>query len=350
MPDRAGASRRDPVVVVDIATKYAPVGVSGGRVLGSGNFGTAKLFKSRATGDLVAIKYIQRGEKIDDNVKRELQNHRLLTHPNIVRFIEVLLTEQHLAIVMEYAAGGELFDRILSAGKFSEPEARYFFQQLISGVAHCHAKGVAHRDLKLENTLLDGGEVPRLKICDFGYSKNSLIDSDPKSTVGTPAYIAPEVLDRRAYDGKTADVWSCGVTLYVMLCGRYPFEDRKDPRNIRSTFQKIKTCDYTIPSTVKISDACLDLIQRIFVVDASKRIDIAGIRSHPWFMTNLPTELLDIERADDLNAASGMTMEDIITIVEEAKTPFKEFDSARESMHDDDQDTEMLSNEFDDEF
>ncbi|GAU19134.1 hypothetical protein TSUD_79570 [Trifolium subterraneum] len=177
---------------------------------------------------------------------------------------QVLVTPTHLAIVMEYAAGGELFERICSAGRFSEDEARYFFQQLISGVSYCHSMEICHRDLKLENTLLDGSSAPRLKICDFGYSKartnnhlnfiqhifhtnhehkhrhdtgSSVLHSQPKSTVGTPAYIAPEVLSRREYDGKIADVWSCGVTLYVMLVGAYPFEDPEDPKNFRKTLQ-----------------------------------------------------------------------------------------------------------------
>jgi serine/threonine-protein kinase SRK2 len=136
---------------------------------------------------------------------------------------------------MEYAAGGELFERICEAGRFHEDEARYFFQQLVCGVSFCHAMNICHRDLKLENTLLDGSPAPRLKICDFGYSKSSVLHSRPKSTVGTPAYIAPEVLSRREYDGKHADVWSCGVTLYVMLVGAYPFEDPKDPKNFRKT-------------------------------------------------------------------------------------------------------------------
>ncbi|XLT32815.1 hypothetical protein HN873_064107 [Arachis hypogaea] len=122
------------------------------------------------TKELVAVKYIERGDKIDENVKREVINHRSLRHPNIVRFKEVILTPTHLAI-MEYASGGELFERICNAGRFSEDEARFFFQQLISGVSYCHAMQVCHRDLKLENTLLDGSPAPRLKICDFGYSK-----------------------------------------------------------------------------------------------------------------------------------------------------------------------------------
>ncbi|CAI9283002.1 unnamed protein product [Lactuca saligna] len=139
--------------------------------IGSGNFGVARLMRDKQTKELVAVKYIERGEKIDENVQREIINHRSLRHPNIVRFRELILTPTHLAIVMEYASGGELFDRICNAGRFNEDEARFFFQQLISGVSYCHSMQVCHRDLKLENTLLDGSPAPRLKICDFGLLK-----------------------------------------------------------------------------------------------------------------------------------------------------------------------------------
>nr|KJB48512.1 hypothetical protein B456_008G073200 [Gossypium raimondii] len=148
-------------------------------------------------------------------------------------------------------------------------QARFFFQQLISGVSYCHAMQVCHRDLKLENTLLDGSPAPRLKICDFGYSKSSVLHSQPKSTVGTPAYIAPEVLLRKEYDGKIADVWSCGVTLYVMLVGAYPFEDPDEPRDFRKTIQRILSVQYAIPDVVQISPECQHLISRIFVADPS---------------------------------------------------------------------------------
>ncbi|GMN38419.1 hypothetical protein TIFTF001_007648 [Ficus carica] len=133
--------------------------------LGSGNFGVARLLRHKDTKELVAMKYIERGHRIDENVAREIINHRSLRHPNIIRFKEAM---------MEYAAGGELFERICNAGRFSEDEARYFFQQLISGVNYCHSMQICHRDLKLENTLLDGSPAPRLKICDFGYSKACL--------------------------------------------------------------------------------------------------------------------------------------------------------------------------------
>lgn len=221
---------------------------------------------------------------------------------------------------MEYAAGGELFDRIVKAGRFSEDEARYFFQQLISGVAWCHRGGVCHRDLKLENTLLDGMPAPRLKICDFGYSKSAILDSQPKSTVGTPAYIAPEVLSRKQYDGEIADVWSCGVTLYVMLVGAYPFEDPQDPRNFRKTIQRIMGVKYSFPANLPLSRECHDLMARIFVANPGERISITGIKQHPWFVKNLPPELQD----DGVRAAAAhqppvQTVDDIKRIVAGAR-------------------------------
>ncbi|XP_023551762.1 serine/threonine-protein kinase SAPK3-like isoform X1 [Cucurbita pepo subsp. pepo] len=320
--------------------------------LGSGNFGVARLVRDKKTNELVAVKYIERGKKIDEKVQREIINHRSLQHPNIIRFKEVFLTPTHLAIVMEYAAGGELFGRICSAGRFSEDEARFFFQQLISGVSYCHSMQICHRDLKLENTLLDGSPTPQLKICDFGYSKvdnlssnklesvsfchifslfclfdplqSGLLHSQPKSTVGTPAYIAPEVLSRKEYDGKISDVWSCGVTLYVMLVGAYPFEDPEDPRNFRKTIARILSVQYSIPDYVRVSVECRNLLSRIFVANPAKRITIQEIKQLPWFFKNLPKELIEIEKTNfkrqEHNQLS-QSVEEIMQIVREAMTP-----------------------------
>lgn len=300
-----------------MADRYEPI-----KNLGSGNFGVAKLVKDKKTKELVAVKYIERGQKIDENVQREIINHRSLRHPNIIRFKEVFLTPKHLAIVMEYAAGGELFKKICDAGRFSEDEARFFFQQLISGVSYSHSMEICHRDLKLENTLLDGSPTPRLKICDFGYSKSGLLHSQPKSTVGTPAYIAPEVLTRKEYDGKIADVWSCGVTLYVMLVGAYPFEDPEDPKNLRKTIARIMSAQYSIPDYVRVSADCRHLLSRIFVTNPSKRITIPEIKNHPWFLKNFPKDLVEGEKTNYQGSdCEQQSVEEIMQIIEEARTP-----------------------------
>ncbi|XP_033140695.1 serine/threonine-protein kinase SRK2F isoform X2 [Brassica rapa] len=266
------------------------------RDLGSGNFGVAKLVREKANGKFYAVKYIERG-------------------------LKVFVTPTHLAIVMEYAAGGELFERICSAGRFSEDEARYYFKQLISGVSYCHAMQICHRDLKLENTLLDGSPSSQLKICDFGYSKSSVLHSQPKSTVGTPAYVAPEVLSRKEYNGKIADVWSCGVTLYVMLVGAYPFEDPDDPRNIRKTIQRILSVHYTIPDYVRISSECKHLLSRIFVADPDKRITVPEIEEHSWFLKNPGPVISDKNIVEDEEEEEncGQSVEEIVKIIEEAR-------------------------------
>ena len=306
-------------IIIIMEERYEPL-----KELGSGNFGVARLAKNKKTGELVAVKYIERGKKIDEKVQREIINHRSLRHPNIIRFKEVLLTPTHLAIVLEYASGGELFERICTAGRFSEDEARYFFQQLISGVSYCHSMEICHRDLKLENTLLDGNPSPRLKICDFGYSKSALLHSQPKSTVGTPAYIAPEVLSRKEYDGKIADVWSCGVTLFVMLVGAYPFEDPEDPRNFRKTIGRIIGVQYSIPDYVRVSAECRNLLSRIFVADPAKRITIPEIKQNPWFLKKLPRETMEAERKggeDTQKDQPRQCVEEIMRIIQEARTP-----------------------------
>ncbi|XP_059286344.1 serine/threonine-protein kinase SAPK2-like [Lycium ferocissimum] len=288
--------------------------------LGCGNFGVAKLVRDNKTKELFAVKFFERGQKIDEHVQREIMNHRSLSHPNIIRFKEVLLTPTHLAIVMEYAAGGELFQRICNAGRFNEDEARFFFQQLISGVSYCHFMQICHRDLKLENTLLDGSTAPRVKICDFGYSKSSLFHSQPKSTVGTPAYVAPEILSKKEYDGKVADVWSCGVTLYVMLVGAYPFEDPTDPKNFLKTISRIFSVQYSVPQNVQISMECQHLLSRIFVADPEKRITIPEIKKHPWFLKNLPVEFMEEGRHECIDVNNPrQSMEEVLAVIQEAR-------------------------------
>mmetsp|Transcript_7072 Transcript_7072/g.18257 ORF Transcript_7072/g.18257 Transcript_7072/m.18257 type:complete len:344 (-) Transcript_7072:315-1346(-) len=300
--------------------------------LGSGNFGVTKLVRDKSGGELLAAKFLERGKSIDTNVEREILIHRTMTHPNIVKFKGVSLSKADLVIMMEFASGGELFQHIQQKGRIAEREARYFFQQLICGVAYCHRVGVCHRDLKLENALLhreDNGAL-RVKICDFGYSKSNLLHSNPKSTVGTPAYIAPEVLtpgSTHQYNGQIADVWSCGVLLYVMLVGSYPFEDPNDSRNLRKSIQRTLACKYSIPSHAQISEECKHLLSRIFVL-CDKRIAINEIMMHPWFLENLPDDLrLEINTilsGGGQAATSGNELNELGQSVEEVKACIKE--------------------------
>ena len=205
--------------------------------------------------------------------------------------MQVFLTPRYLGIAMEFATGGDMFDYFVKNKAFSEGKglaedlARWFFQQLIVSLDFCHKKGIANRDIKLENALLDGTpERPLLKICDFGYSKNEYLDSRPKSLSGTPDYIAPEVLLHTVYDGKVADIWSCGVMLYIMLTGAFPFWRRGDERansivRLQQIFPRILAAEFEPPSGV--SDECLDLLRKMLTADASKRIVIQDIMRHP---------------------------------------------------------------------
>merc|ERR1712232_161741 len=142
--------------------------------------------------------------------------------------------------------------------------------------------------MELENTLITSHNAPRVKICDFGFSKSKLLQSVPKSTVGTPAYIAPEVLRNKEYDGGKADVWSLGVSLFVMMMGHYPFEDPREPQNFRKIIEKIVIADYRIPPEAKISAECKALFAKIFCVGPAKRISLPGILEDAWFQQKLP--------------------------------------------------------------
>ncbi|QDZ24611.1 serine/threonine protein kinase [Chloropicon primus] len=320
--------------------------------LGSGNFGVTKLVRDKEGGELLAAKFLERGERIDTNVEREILIHRTMSHPNIVKFKGVSLSQADLVILMEYASGGELFSHIQKKGKIPESEARYFFQQLICGVAYCHVKGVCHRDLKLENALLHREEdgAPRVKICDFGYSKSNLLHSNPKSTVGTPAYIAPEVLTPgntgQQYNGQIADVWSCGVLLYVMLVGSYPFEDPNDQRNLRKSIQRTLACKYSFPSHASISEECKHLLTRIFVL-CDKRITIDEIMKHPWFLVNLPLELQAQMNQNAATSAPEEGLNELGQSVEDIKACIKEaMQGPKYDFIMDDDDIEMMNDEY----
>ncbi|DBA91767.1 TPA: hypothetical protein ACH3X1_003357 [Trebouxia sp. C0004] len=274
------------------------------RDLNRGTFGFVQLALDTQTGTQVAIKFIERGEKISKYVEREILNHKRLNQPHIIELREVFLTDDYMAIAMEYAAGGDMFQLVVRQRGLPEADARWYFQQLIIAIDYCHRMGVANRDIKLENTLLDSTTRPLIKICDFGYSKHEKFQSAPGSRVGTPAYLAPEVIlttKGKTYDGKIADVWSCGVMLYIMLAAAYPFgrpedENLKPSRKMHVMLQRILNVEYGFPSNIRVSDDCKDLLKQILVADPSRRLGIPQIMEHPWFTTELPAGVSEMNQ------------------------------------------------------
>ncbi|KAF8427680.1 hypothetical protein EV426DRAFT_363553 [Tirmania nivea] len=338
-----------------------------GQTLGEGEFGKVKLGWRRDGGVQVAIKLIRRDTLQPhpsrlSKIYREISILRTLSHPNIVRLHEMVETERHIGIILEYASGGELFDFILTHRFLKDPPACRLFAQLVSGVGYLHKKGIVHRDLKLENLLLDRNR--NIIITDFGFAnvfdpndelgeelETKLGDPDvlkelekgvPRkgdgdggiwdelglkggikrrgdlmaTSCGSPCYAAPElVVSDGLYTGRKVDVWSCGVILYAMLAGYLPFDD--DPANpegdnINLLYKYIVSTPLTFPEYV--SPHARDLLRRILVPDPRKRADLFEVARHSWLapfanvvglITSSTTSEKDISNTtvnDDLNS------------------------------------------------
>ncbi|KAL6983092.1 CBL-interacting serine/threonine-protein kinase 8 [Sarracenia purpurea var. burkii] len=273
-----------------------------GRTIGEGTFAKVKFAQNTETGESVAMKILDRStilkHKMVDQIKREISIMKLVRHPNVVRLHEVLASRTKIYIILEFITGGELFDKIVHRGRLSEAESRRYFQQLIDGVDYCHSKGVYHRDLKPENLLLDSQGY--LKISDFGLSALpgegvSLL----RTTCGTPNYVAPEVLGHKGYDGAVADVWSCGVILYVLMAGYLPF----DEIDLTTLYSKIEKADFLCPSWFPVG--AKSLIHRILDPNPETRLRMEEIRNDEWFVKDyVPVKLIEYEdvNLDDVNA------------------------------------------------
>lgn len=253
-----------------------------GKTLGTGNFSKVKLANDSELKETWAIKIIDKEqlqkERMEEQLKREIAVMKMLKHPNVVQLKEVMQTANHIYLVLELVTGGELFDKIVAAKRFEEVTSRKYFHQLIDGISYCHTQGIAHRDLKPENLLLDSQD--NLKIMDFGLSNLQRADGEGtllQTVCGTPNYVAPEVLKERGYNGIIADIWSCGVVLFVMLAGYLPFDDQ----NMNALFNKIERGEYRMAR--HFSDGAKDIIGKMLTVDPTKRITVQGIIDHPWF-------------------------------------------------------------------
>lgn len=286
-----------------------------GRLLGQGTFAKVYYARNIKTGQSVAIKVIDKEKVLRvglmNQIKREISVMKLVRHPNIVHLYEVMATKTKIYFIMEYCKGGELFNKVLK-GRLKEDAARKYFQQLINAVDFCHSRGVYHRDLKPENLLLDDDE--NLKISDFGLS--ALVESKHQdgllhTTCGTPAYVAPEVINRRGYDGTKADIWSCGVVLYVLLAGYLPFQDS----NLMEMYRKIGKAEYKCPSW--FPPEARRLLSRMLDPNPSSRISLAKIRVSSWFRRGISTSskstVVD-EVSTDLASANTEDKQEVASI------------------------------------
>lgn len=226
----------------------------------------------------ILLKSSIKSKDLEEKVKREIRYSKYFRHPNIIRLYEVIETNNEIILIMEYAAGGELYD-VISKGRLNEEEGRRIFQQIIFGLEYIHAHQVTHRDLKPENILLD--EDGNVKLADFGLSNVMRDGIFLYSSCGSPNYAAPELIIGKVYNGTSIDIWSSGVILYAMLTGTLPFDEDQIPK----LYQKIKEGKYSLPPI--LSDSAKDLIVRMLQVNPLDRITIDEIKKHSWFVKDI---------------------------------------------------------------
>mmetsp|Transcript_8420 Transcript_8420/g.24143 ORF Transcript_8420/g.24143 Transcript_8420/m.24143 type:complete len:466 (-) Transcript_8420:426-1823(-) len=297
---------------------YVPI-----RLLGRGGCGDTYLMEEKKSGRRVAVKVIDRPipKKMVLRIETEIVVQALLGAQStaIVEAYDAILTDKHLALSMELAAGGSLTDYVTSKfrttkkpGLFvTEPEACYFFRQFIDAVDVCHATHIAHRDLKLDNTLLTDDDPPHIKLADFGFAKSwgagGNEEANMHTILGTPEYMSPEQAristqhSDTDYNAAHSDIWSSGVVLFVMLFGFFPFEVEVDAENpgFERQLQQVwgqqlndvwwKSRHIAVVWDL-ISEDCQDLIKRLFEYDEGKRISMEEVKRHPWYCQKLPTK------------------------------------------------------------
>nr|XP_017209742.1 serine/threonine-protein kinase BRSK2-like isoform X5 [Danio rerio] len=249
------------------------------KTLGKGQTGLVKLGVHCVTCQKVAIKIVNR-EKLSESVlmkvEREIAILKLIEHPHVLKLHDVYENKKYLYLVLEHVSGGELFDYLVKKGRLTPKEARKFFRQIISALDFCHSHSICHRDLKPENLLLD--EKNNIRIADFGMASLQVGDSLLETSCGSPHYACPEVIRGEKYDGRKADVWSCGVILFALLVGALPFDDD----NLRNLLEKVKLGVFHMPHF--IPPECQNLLRGMIEVDSGKRLTLELIQKHMWYI------------------------------------------------------------------
>ncbi|XP_043862328.1 mucin-5AC isoform X7 [Drosophila santomea] len=275
--------------------------------LGQGTYGKVQLGINKETGQEVAIKTIKKckieAEADLVRIRREVQIMSSVHHPNIIHIYEVFENREKMVLVMEFAAGGELYDYLSERKVLTEEEARRIFRQVATAVYYCHKHKICHRDLKLENILLD--EKGNAKIADFGLS-NVFDDQRLLGTFcGSPLYASPEIVEGTPYQGPEVDCWSLGVLLYTLVYGSMPF----DGSNFKRLVKQISQGDYYEPR--KPSRAST-LIRDMLTVCPRKRASIEQICSHWWVNENDNVSCLDL--AEDLANQTPVRLDVLLSL------------------------------------
>ncbi|KAL8729812.1 MAG: hypothetical protein Q9181_004870 [Wetmoreana brouardii] len=260
-----------------------------GKTIGAGSMGKVKLAKNLDTGEQVAVKIVPRQstDEHHSNRDRERADHSkeirtareaaivtLLNHPYICAMRDVVRTNYHWYMLFEYVNGGQMLDYIISHGRLKEKQARKFGRQIASALDYCHRNSIVHRDLKIENILIS--KTGDIKIIDFGLSNLFSPRAQLKTFCGSLYFAAPELLQAKQYTGPEVDVWSFGIVLYVLVCGKVPFDDQSMPQ----LHAKIKKGVVDYPTW--LSNECRNLISRMLVTDPKQRASLVEILNHPW--------------------------------------------------------------------
>jgi len=268
--------------------------------LGRGAFSVVKLAVENSTGKKYAVKIIQKS-KVEQNVRlaTEMEILKQVQHDNIISLKEIIDTKTCLFIVTELVTGGELFDKIVELGQYTEKDASILVTKMVSAIQYLHSINIVHRDLKPENLLLrDPESVSEVKLADFGLSKIVGTKVMMQTACGTPGYVAPEVLTAQGYD-KEVDMWSIGVITYILLCGFPPFYNE----NLPELFEQILKAAYDFPEEYwkDISEDGKDFIRKLLVVDPKKRMTGEEALRHPWLVGNPPSKQLPPKFNEEIN-------------------------------------------------
>mmetsp|Transcript_81234 Transcript_81234/g.252122 ORF Transcript_81234/g.252122 Transcript_81234/m.252122 type:complete len:517 (-) Transcript_81234:119-1669(-) len=254
----------------------------GDEKIGEGTFGCVRKCTRRSTKAIYAVKAVSKVNVRDaDQFRQEVANMKLMDHPNIIRLYEVFEDDQKVYLVMELCTGGELFDRIVKKGHFSEREAAVVMEQILRAVHYMHKIDVSHRDLKPENFLFQTRQPTEsnvLKLIDFGLSCRVKPGMVLTTVAGTASYVAPQVLEKR-YD-KRCDLWSCGAIMYTVLCGHPPFRGQ----NQSEVLAKVRKGRYTFSGKAwqRISQDAKNLVQKLMEIEPAMRFTAEQGLADSW--------------------------------------------------------------------